>query len=114
MTVRLSIGGRFIMPKKKIKKGERYPKLVIIEWLDAFDGPTGWLYLEEYKPKSVKPITTGWILPDFLEGYTTVVSTYLQDFNEKCILYSDPVHIPNGMVHSITYLDVPDSIEGVQ
>lgn len=100
------------MPKKKQSKSK--PQLVAVVWTDAFDGPTGWIDPREYSPHPVTPISIGWLLPDYLQGYITLVGTYLQDSNEnKQQYYSNPAHIPLGMVQSITYIDVPKAILGL-
>lgn len=100
------------MPKKQ-NKG-RNPALVVVEWNDAFDGQLGWLNLEEYKPYFCQPITVGWLIPDFLDGHVTLMGTYLVDKNDhNRVHYTNPSHIPLGMVQSITYLDVPDTIKDI-
>lgn len=100
------------MPRKPNKNHN--PKLAIVVWLDAFDGPSGWVDLKEYKPKAMEPVSVGWILPDFMEGHITMMGTYMVDHNdENTVQFSTPSHIPIGMVQSITYLDVPDNIKDV-
>lgn len=114
MMVRPSTEGRFTMPRRRKVNHEHLPKLVLIEWLDAFDGHPGWVNLEEYHPHVMKPVTIGWLVPDFMEGHITVMGSYLIDKNDdNHVHYSTPSHIPEGMVQSITYLDVPGTIEGV-
>lgn len=109
-----STEGRFTMPRRKKSGHEHIPRLVLIEWLDAFDGHPGWVDLEAYHPHMMKPVTVGWLVPDFMEGHITVMGSYLIDKNDNnSVHYSTPSHIPEGMVQSITYLDVPDTIEGV-
>lgn len=100
------------MPRKQRKK--RNPQLAIIVWRDAFDGGGGWVDLKEYKPKSIEPVSVGWIIPDFMEDHITLMGTYLVDQNDSNgVQFSTPSHIPLGMVQSITYLDVPDNIRDV-
>lgn len=103
------------MPKRKSTKVVNLPKLAIIKWLDAFDGPTGWIDPEEYKPYPIVPYSTGWVIEGMLDDHISLVGTYLIDRNEdvpdsKAIYYSNPAHIPLGMVQSITYIDIPDDI----
>jgi len=101
------------MHKPKKSKNPTTPKLAIITWLDAFDGPTGWVDPSDYKPRPVRPISVGWVVDDFLKDHITLVGTYLVDLNDSQnpVYYSNPSHIPLGMVQSITYIDVPSSIE---
>jgi len=100
---------------KKSKKSKKpaIPKLVLITWLDAFDGPTGWVDPAEYKPHPVRPISVGWVVEDFLKDHITLIGTWLADRNPlgNKTYYSNPAHIPLGMIQSITYIDVPSSIE---
>jgi len=105
--------GSFTMHKPKKSKNPTTPKLAIITWLDAFDGPTGWVDPSDYKPRPVRPISVGWVVDDFLKDHITLVGTYLVDLNDSQnpVYYSNPSHIPLGMVQSITYIDVPSSIE---
>lgn len=101
------------MPKKQNKE-KRNPELVVVEWNDAFDGQLGWVDLNDYKPYVVQPVTVGWLIPDFLDGHITLMGTYLVDRNDHChVHYTNPSHIPLGMVQSITYLNVPDSIKDI-
>ena len=101
------------MQKAKKTKKSSIPKLALVTWLDAFDGPTGWVDPTDYKPLSVRPISVGWIVEDFLKDHITLVGTWLVDKNDvdNQVYYSNPSHIPLGMVQSITYIDVPSSIE---
>jgi hypothetical protein len=100
------------MPRKQPKNHN--PQLAIIVWIDAFDGHSGWIDLREYKPKAMEPVSVGWVLPDFMEGHVTLMGTYLVDQNDDNeVQFSTSSHIPLGMVQSITYIDVPDSIRGV-
>lgn len=84
-------------------------KLAIIEWVDAFDGDETWVYKDEYNFNPVLPITVGWLLEDLQEGYVSLVSTFCQ-FKNKPDMYSNMMHVPSGMVKSITYVDIPDNI----
>lgn len=98
------------MPKKK-KESEDQPRLAIIEWLDAFDGPTGWVDPREYKPHFVRPVSIGWVIPNMLDKHITLAGTVLVDRNEdNQLYYSNPAHIPSGMIQSVTYIDVPSAI----
>jgi hypothetical protein len=100
------------MPKPKKVKEQEQPKLAIVTWLDAFDGPTGWVDPTEYRPYPVEPFTVGWVVDNFLDDHLTLVGTVLFDKNdqENPVYYSNPSHIPLGMIQSITYIDVPDPI----
>lgn len=107
-----SLEGSFTMPKPKKVEKPQQPKLAIVTWLDAFDGPTGWVDPTDYHPYPVEPFSVGWIVDDFLEDHLTIVGTFLFDKNDvgNPIYYSNPSHIPIGMVQSITYIDVPEPI----
>lgn len=94
---------------KKRKHEHRALDLVMVKWQDAFDGPNGWFFPDEYKPEVAEPVTCGWLLPDFLDGYITVVSTYLYEKSDD-VVYSNPVHIPESWVLSITKIPVPANI----
>lgn len=103
------------MPRKKQSKVVNIPKLAVIKWLDAFDGPTGWVDPDEYRPYPVTPLSIGWVIENMLENHISLVGTYLIDRNEdvpdsKAIYYSNPAHIPLGMIQSITYIDLPKEI----
>lgn len=82
--------------------------LVVVRWRDAFDGPNGWFYPDEYKPEAAEPVTVGWLVPDYLDGYITVISTFLYDDDD--VVYSNPVHIPSQWVISMTTIPVPANI----
>lgn len=103
---------RSSMAKKK-KTDKPIPRLAIVEWLDAFDGPTGWVSKDKYKVHPIRPMSVGWIIEETLDDHVTLVGTFLVDTNEESsdfIFYSNPAHIPMGMVQSITYIDLPDKI----
>ena len=109
-----SLEGSSTMPKKK---KVNVPKLAVVEWLDAFDGPTGWVGADEYCPHPVRPVSIGWVIENMLEDHISLVGTYLIDVNEDtkdkkvaAVYYSNPAHIPLGMVQSITYIDLPDNV----
>lgn len=74
---------------------------VEIVWKDAFDGPGGWVIFDDYSPEPVHPSTIGYLLPNALEGHTTVCSSYFYDYDGQLVI-SNPNHIPDGMVLSIT------------
>lgn len=87
-----------------------YPyKFAVVEWIDAFDGDGTWIYKDEYEFDPALPVTVGWILEGLQEGYISMVSTFCQ-FKHKTDMYSNMMHIPSGMVKSITYVDIPDNI----
>lgn len=107
--------GSFTVQKKKKADIPTTPQLAIVTWLDAFDGPTGWMDPKSYKPNPIRPISIGWVIPDFLDDYITLAGTFLVDTNEenkesKAEYYSNPAHIPLKMVQSITYIDAPMEI----
>jgi len=106
------------MKKKQQTNNPVTPQLAIVTWLDAFDGPTGWIDPLTYKPRPIRPITIGWVIADFLDEYLTLVGTYFIDTNEegkdtKAEYYSNPTHIPLKMVQSITYMNTPTDISAL-
>ena len=72
--------------------------LVAVLWKDAFDGPNGWTDIKEYEAKSAMVCTVGWLWPDCLEGYVTLVNSYFPDEVDDMATVGMPVHIPVGMV----------------
>lgn len=82
--------------------------MVRIVWDDAFAAPQGWIDPEEYVPKTVHPVTIGWLIPRMLEGYISTADTYL--ISEDSIQYYGVGHIPMGMVRSLDFIDIPDKI----
>jgi hypothetical protein len=85
------------------------PKLVKVEWIDAFSGPQEWVTLDDYKPLPVTPVTVGWLIPDCLEGFVTTADTY--EMRDDHIAYYNIGHIPNNMVTSITALTTTDKLK---
>ena len=79
------------------------PKLVVIEWDDAFAGPKGWIDPTEYKPERLTPVTVGWLIPRFLDNYVTTADTYM--VSDGVIQYYGIGHIPEGMVRSLRFID---------
>jgi hypothetical protein len=87
-----------------------YPyKAAIIEWVDAFDGEDTWVYKGDYKIDPALPVTIGWVLENQHPEYVTMISTFCV-FNDKPDLYSNVMHVPVGMVKSLTYIDIPAKI----
>jgi len=78
--------------------------LVSIHWRDAFDGENGWTDIKEYKPKDATVVTVGWLWPDCLEGYVTLVTSYFPDEVPNLKTAGMPTHIPLGMIISQTTL----------
>jgi len=81
--------------------------LVVIHWRDAFDGENGWTDLEKYSPEDTTVVTVGWLIPDVLEGYITVVNSYFPDEVEDPKTVGMPIHIPTGMVIKTVVLEQP-------
>jgi hypothetical protein len=87
-----------------------YPyRPAIVEWVDAFDGDGPWVYKDDYKMDPANPTTIGWVLEDFHPEYITMMSTFCL-FKEKEDMYGNVMHIPKGMVKSLTYVDIPAKI----
>lgn len=85
------------------KKHPDYLKPVLVEWIDAFDGPGGWVLPKEYKSEGVYPQTLGWYFRD--DGdYHVIVSTW--HTYEKDEAVSNPMHIPKAWIKSLRFLDI--------
>lgn len=81
--------------------------LVVIHWRDAFDGENGWTDLEKYSPSEATVVTVGWLIPDMLKGYVSVVNSYFPDEVDDPKTVGMPIHIPVGMVIQTIVLDQP-------
>jgi len=93
--------------------------LIVVHWRDAFDGENGWTDLEKYTPEDTTVVTVGWLIPDVLEGYITVVNSYFPDEVEDPKTVGMPIHIPTGMVIKTVILEQPtvaiqDSLDSPQ
>lgn len=82
--------------------------LVAVHWLDAFDGENGWTDVDKYDPSITTVVTVGFLWPECLKGYVTLVSSYMPDEVPDLKTTSGPVHIPLGMVLNITLLSQPE------
>jgi hypothetical protein len=51
--------------------------------------------------------TVGWLWPDCLEGYLTLVNSYFPDEADDMETVGMPVHIPVGMVKRTIVLSQP-------
>jgi len=83
------------------------PRLVIVHWIDAFDGPNGWTSLKDYKAKPQHVYQVGYILDDLLDGHLSLTGSWCPEpdgFDEIGMV----THIPVGMVQSVAELAVPD------
>ena len=92
------------MKNKNVKS--EWP-LLVVHWRDAFDGENGWTDLEKYTPEDTTVVTVGWLIPDVLEGYITVVNSYFPDEVEDPKTVGMPIHIPTGMVIKTVILEQP-------
>ena len=81
--------------------------LVAVLWKDAFDGPNGWTDIKDYESKAAMVCTVGWLWPDCLEGYITLVNSYFPDEANDMETVGMPVHIPLGMVKRTVVLSQP-------
>ena len=89
--------------------------LVAVHWRDAFDGENGWTDLDKYEPKEATVVTVGWLVPDMLKGYVTLVNSYFPDEVDDPKTVGMPIHIPDGMVIGFTLLEQPTVfIEGLE
>lgn len=82
--------------------------LVVIHWVDAFDGENGWTDLDKYEPTEATVVTVGWLIPDMLSGYVTVVNSYFPDEVDNPKTVGMPIHIPVGMVIKTVHLHQPE------
>ena len=85
--------------------------LVAVHWRDAFDGDNGWTDVETYKPTEATVVTVGWVWPDCLEGYVTLVNSYFPDEVPELKTTGMPVHIPLDMIKKTVLLEQPDFFE---
>ena len=81
--------------------------LVVVHWIDAFDGENGWTDLEKYEPKEATVATVGWLIPDVLQGYVTLVNSYFSDEVDDPKTVGMPIHIPVGMILETKVLEQP-------
>jgi len=81
--------------------------LVVIHWRDAFDGENGWTDLDKYTPEDTTVVTVGWLVPDMLTNYVTVVNSYFPDEVDDPKTVGMPIHIPIGMVIKTIVLEQP-------
>lgn len=81
--------------------------LVVIHWRDAFDGENGWTDLDKYTPEDTTVVTVGWLIPEILSGYVTVVNSYFPDEVDDPKTVGMPIHIPVGMVIKTVTLHQP-------
>ena len=81
--------------------------LIVIHWRDAFDGENGWTDLDKYVPEDTTVVTVGWLIPDILAGYITVVNSYFPDEVDDPKTVGMPIHIPTGMVIRTVVLEQP-------
>lgn len=96
--------GRSVQKKKTIKSQW---DLVCVHWIDAFDGESGWTELKKYKPKELTVMTAGWLVPDLLEGYLSLVNSYFPDETDDPETTGMFTHIPLGMVKQVFVLQQP-------
>ena len=82
--------------------------LVAVHWMDAFDGENGWTDTDKYDPAATTVVTVGFLWPECLRGYLTLVSSYMPDEVPDLKTTSGPVHIPLGMVLTVTMLEQPE------
>jgi hypothetical protein len=93
----------------KIKSRWKQPPwpMVAILWRDAFDGGNGWTDVEEYKPQETLVVTVGFLWPNCLDGYVTLVNSFMPDEIPNIKTTSGPVHIPVEMVVETVLLGFP-------
>ena len=62
---------------------------------------------DKYEPKEATVVTVGWLIPDVLQGYITLVNSYFPDEVEDPKTVGMPIHIPVGMVIDTKILEQP-------
>ena len=92
------------METKNPPRNDKKHALVRILWKDAFAGPNGWFSLDEYQAEPALPVTVGWLLEGFLDGYVTTADTYLVQGDE--IAYYNIGHIPVEMIITMEVLEI--------
>jgi hypothetical protein len=75
--------------------------LVKVHWDDAHDSENGWIHLSDYKPETARFVTVGYLIPDLLEGYLSLTSTYDPDEAPDCETVGMVTHILARMVTSM-------------
>lgn len=81
--------------------------LVAVLWEDAFDGENGWTEIHSYRPEPAMVVSVGFLWPNCLEGYVTIVNSYFPDEADDMQTVGMPVHIPVGMVKEIKVINQP-------
>lgn len=84
---------------------EGHPTIVLVEWLDAFDGDGGWTQIADYCPEPAIVIDIGFLWPDFMKDYLTLFSGYGINDLPGLQTVSGPKHIPLAMVRKIQVID---------
>ena len=76
--------------------------LVSVIWQDAFDGDNGWVDIDDYEPNETLVVNVGWLVPNVLDGYVTLVSGFILDMTN---VTSGVCHIPVGMIRKTIVLN---------
>lgn len=84
--------------------------LVAVHWQDAYDGENGWTEVKTYEPEQCTVVTVGWLWENCLDGYMTIVGSYMPDEVDDPKTVGMPIHIPVGMVLNVYILDQPEVI----
>jgi hypothetical protein len=84
--------------------------LVAVHWQDAYDGENGWTEVKTYEPEQCTVVTVGWLWENCLDGYMTIVGSYMPDEVDDPKTVGMPVHIPVGMVLNVYILDQPEVV----
>lgn len=84
--------------------------LVAVHWRDAYDAPNGWTEIATYRPAEQTVVTVGWLWPDCLEGYVTLVTSYMPDEVADMKTVGMPTHIPCEMVLATFLLNQPEVV----
>ncbi len=84
---------------------EGHPTIVLVEWLDAFDGDGGWTTIADYCPEPAVIIDIGFLWPDFMKDYITLFSGYGVNDLPELQTVSGPKHIPLAMVRKIQIIN---------
>lgn len=77
------------------------PTMVLVEWLDAFDGDGGWTAVSDYCPLPAIIYDIGFLWPNFMKDYLTLFSGYGANDLPDLQTISGPKHIPLAMIRKI-------------
>lgn len=78
--------------------------LVCVTWHDAH-ADSRWMEVTEIDDEAYLVTSVGYLVPKAKKGHVSLAQSFGADGFVDSVL-----HIPRGMVKSITYIDIPDNI----